>query len=549
MNKKILIVRGDERQSKTLSFLLSGTGFNTRSYSSGEKALEALRKDSYDLVITDSHVPENKDKLSFVSKLKEELPQLPVLLITGKKELNEVIHSIRSGVTDIIDGGSDYKRVLTETHRFVSTWDDSHYEISKEDMAEVEHVLASIASSSSAQASAPSDDSAMKALKKEVSESKSIIQSLNASNQELEKSKQRLEDILAEFEKEGSSGEGGSSARTLEREALLDTREAKLKETNNRLSKQRAEMEIKMSELEDLKYIIEEQQAKGYGPSGNSDKLEKELQELRAQNDENIAKANERRLELEANIQDLSRELEVSKNKSQSIDQMENKILELRSELQDTREAIAEKDFVIKQRDSQIEKLQTEQDNAPIPELEEFEEQKRLFEIERFKLQEKFDRFERDRADFDRDHEKNRRELQVERKDAEVSLREMQTGIKEEQLKLHVEKASYQEEQRQFERARQNFQEDVQDLQRKQSELRNYEEKLKNFEKNMETGSDSALPQSPDAMEGEIGNVQETAANPQKPQGEKGNPSTWKKPPSSKDKARGPLRIGRRSSF
>ncbi len=570
MNKKILIVRGDERQSKTLSFLLAGTGFRTRSFTCGKKALAAVGKGNFDLVITDRNVPENKDELSFVAKLKEAMPDLPILLVTDKKELEEIIFSIRTGVTDIIDGGDDLKTVFQKTHKFVSEWDQSGYDVGEEDLAEVEEVLNALNLQKSSNKAEDESDAQNSEQKEKLSSLEDEVSTLKSEYAALEQSKTKLQDLLAEFEKEGAAN-GGTSAKTLQREAEIDLREAKMAETMNRFSKQRAEFEVKISELEDLKYLIDEQQAKGYGPNGDTAQYEEELKQLRQDKDHSLQKFNEKRLELEAKIHDLSRELEVSKNKGQSINKMETQIFDLRSELQDTKEKIAEKDFVIKQRDSQLEKIQDVEATAPHPEVEEIEEAKRLFEIEKFKLQEKLDRFEMDRRDFDRDHEKNRRELQVERKDAEISLREMQTQIKEDQLNLHVESATFQDERRQFQQAKQNFQEDIQDLQQRQSELKSYEEKLKQYEQDMGSSSNSALPESPEAMNemselreipaksntneenassrSDLGINAEPKQQPKDPNEDNKKPDTWGKPPEAQKGVRGPLRIGRRSSF
>ncbi|MDQ8179591.1 response regulator [Pelagicoccus sp. SDUM812005] len=552
MNKKILIVRGDKQNAKALSFLLAGSGYQISAHSSAGEAVEAARHQRFDLAITDEALPENQPDLSLVSNLKEAQPSLPIFYLASQQSVETVISCIRAGVTEVLNDPNDLKSLLETTNSFLrgANQPASDDEVTWEDILQVERLLdRAYPGSGNSTNAAPAASSA------EVAELK---EKLEAALAERDRTTGELATTLAHLEKarrlvdelKRDNGDKATDSEMLERAAELDERERKLKETSARLSQQKFEVESQLAELEAQQIEFEEAQKEALPNGGGADISNQELEDERA-------KFNEIRLDLQATIQDLQRELEVVKSKASSNEGLQAELVSLREKLQDAKEAIAEKDFIIEQRDRELESLKANlETTASNLQVEELEDAKRLVEIERHKLQERIDQLELEKRISDEKHAKDQREIQVERRDAEISLREMQNAIKEEQLKLKVEQATLRDEMRQFEQARTNFQEDVQELQNKQAELKKMEAYLHQMEESIKANgvmAENTLPK-PDSSAFEP--IQTSAPQPAveqapgaaKPEAAK-KPENWGKPDMEKKAGRGPLRIGRRSSF
>lgn len=66
---------------------------------SGEKVLELLRNRSYNIALVDIRMPD-MDGLSFVRKIRDLYPALPVVIMTGFPTVETAIESIRLRVDD-----------------------------------------------------------------------------------------------------------------------------------------------------------------------------------------------------------------------------------------------------------------------------------------------------------------------------------------------------------------------------------------------------------------------------------------------------------------
>lgn len=561
MNKKILIVRGDQQRGKALSFLLAGSGFQISAHSRADEAVEAARHQRFDLAITDESVPENERGLGFVAQLKEAQPSLPIVLIAKEQSLQTVISCIRAGVSEIVSSPDELRCVFECARGFLRSGGPD--DVTWEDMLEVERLLASLSGSGAGSAKSSAGSAANPV----------EVEGLKRKNEDLLQERDRLardlSDTLSQVEKcqtlinelKGDSGGGATDTEILERSAELDRREKLLNELSSKIGRQKVEVETELAELEAQRCELEEAKSEATTLSIAGDPAA--LQALKDAFEEERAQFVESRLDMQARIQDLERDLTIARSNEGSSDADKARLATLSEELHDARELLAERDFTIQAQAKRLAAAESgaTPDSAAVQALE---EEKRLLEIERFKLQEKLDRFENERRELEQDYEKRKREIQVERRDAEVSLREMQNAIKEEQLKLKVESATLKEEIRQFDQARQNFQEDVQDLQRKQADLRKLEAYLRQMESSSDSKQGNALPSpASDAPEAELrsGLLQEDisyasvpqpagGAETRAPSGEKSDrPDTWSKPDFDKKAGRGPLRIGRKSSF
>lgn len=538
-----------------MSFLLAGSGYQISSHSSAGEAVEAARHQRFDLAITDESLPENQPDLSLVSNLKDAQPSLPIIFLAQQQSVETVISCIRAGVTEVINDPSDLKSLVETTNSFLrgNGVSQSEEDVTWEDILQVERMLdATQPGSGNSAGTAPFANSAeLKELQDKLAaaltERDRTTGELASALTHLDKSKRLIDELKRE------NGNSATDSEVQERAAELDERERKLKETSSRLSQQKFEVESQLAELEAQQIEFEEAQKDVAPITEGAGISNQELEDERT-------KFNNLRLDMQATIQDLERELVVVKSSAASNEDLKDEIRNLREKNQDSSETIAEKNFIIEQRDREIENLRANMETtASNVQVEELEDAKRLVEIERHKLQERIDQLELEKRISDEKHSKDQREIQVERRDAEISLREMQNSIKEEQLKLKVEQASLREELRQFEQARTNFQEDVQELQDKQAELKKMEAYLNQMEQSIKANgvmAENTLPKpensafepikttnTPDAEPASAG--MESSSKLEEPK----KPENWGKPNLEKKAGRGPLRIGRRSSF
>ncbi len=103
-NIKILIVDDFSTMRRIEKNILRQLGFkNIDEAEDGQMALQKLKSDKYDLVITDWNMP----KMSGLELLKairadEELKHIPVLMVTAEAKKENIIDAIKAGVSNYI---------------------------------------------------------------------------------------------------------------------------------------------------------------------------------------------------------------------------------------------------------------------------------------------------------------------------------------------------------------------------------------------------------------------------------------------------------------
>jgi len=99
--EKILVVDDEEAIREVVSTLLSAQGYQCTTSSNGRLALEAFRKGSYDLVLSDIVMPE-MDGLKLLGELRLEDPDVPVIMVTAMHDIAIALEAIRAGAYDYI---------------------------------------------------------------------------------------------------------------------------------------------------------------------------------------------------------------------------------------------------------------------------------------------------------------------------------------------------------------------------------------------------------------------------------------------------------------
>jgi putative nucleotidyltransferase with HDIG domain len=99
--EKILVVDDEEAIREVVSTLLEARGYQCVPCVNGRAGLEAFRKDTYDLVMSDIVMPE-MDGMKLLSELRRSDPDVPVIMVTAMHDISIALEAIRAGAYDYI---------------------------------------------------------------------------------------------------------------------------------------------------------------------------------------------------------------------------------------------------------------------------------------------------------------------------------------------------------------------------------------------------------------------------------------------------------------
>jgi DNA-binding response OmpR family regulator len=97
----VLIVDDEKTVCNSCKRILTQEGYMVDVALSGEEALNKVKGNGFDVVITDWKMPE-MDGLELARRIKKENPNIAVILITGYPSIETSIEAIRSGISDYV---------------------------------------------------------------------------------------------------------------------------------------------------------------------------------------------------------------------------------------------------------------------------------------------------------------------------------------------------------------------------------------------------------------------------------------------------------------
>lgn len=98
---RVLVVDDDKKTASFVSKALASDGFATDMLHSGDEALEAITRNSFDAVVLDIMLA-GRDGLSVLRKLREVGNHTPVLLLSARGEVNERVEGLNAGADDYL---------------------------------------------------------------------------------------------------------------------------------------------------------------------------------------------------------------------------------------------------------------------------------------------------------------------------------------------------------------------------------------------------------------------------------------------------------------
>ncbi|MCD6308322.1 MAG: response regulator [Candidatus Latescibacteria bacterium] len=98
---KVLVVDDEASIRNVVQVYLEYHGLTVKTAADGERALEVVREENFDVVLSDIMMP-NMDGLALVREVQNVQPNTPVVLMTGYASVNTAVEAIKIGVFDYI---------------------------------------------------------------------------------------------------------------------------------------------------------------------------------------------------------------------------------------------------------------------------------------------------------------------------------------------------------------------------------------------------------------------------------------------------------------
>ena len=98
---KVLVVDDDPSICKTVGLLLEDHGYNPRTYTNAEEALEAADKESFQIALVDLRMPA-MDGVDVVERLKRLDDRMSCIVMTAYPDLDSATETMRRGSCDYI---------------------------------------------------------------------------------------------------------------------------------------------------------------------------------------------------------------------------------------------------------------------------------------------------------------------------------------------------------------------------------------------------------------------------------------------------------------
>jgi DNA-binding NtrC family response regulator len=108
---RILIVDDDQGTLASLSRAFALEGYTALTASSASRALERLAEEPVDAILSDVVMPE-MDGLTFLAKVKERVPDVPVILMSGQATVDTAVKATRLGALDFVEKPVGLDRLL-----------------------------------------------------------------------------------------------------------------------------------------------------------------------------------------------------------------------------------------------------------------------------------------------------------------------------------------------------------------------------------------------------------------------------------------------------
>ncbi len=99
---RVLVVDDETDFLETLVIRLNRRGYEAVGVDSGEKAIEALKQQSFDVIVLDIKMPGGMDGIETLREIKRTWPEPEVILLTGHGSIETSIEGVKLGAFDYL---------------------------------------------------------------------------------------------------------------------------------------------------------------------------------------------------------------------------------------------------------------------------------------------------------------------------------------------------------------------------------------------------------------------------------------------------------------
>jgi len=119
MKKRVLVVDDDAQVLKVCVHALERGGYTAFQAGDTGQARALLKEQAIDLVILDIHMPQ-EDGIRFLQRIRDSMPDLPVILITGYPAVSTVVNAMRLDAKEYLQKPFSVRDLLDAVERGLS---------------------------------------------------------------------------------------------------------------------------------------------------------------------------------------------------------------------------------------------------------------------------------------------------------------------------------------------------------------------------------------------------------------------------------------------
>jgi CheY-like chemotaxis protein len=116
---QILIAEDDLSVQSFVSRALTHRGHRITAVSDGLQALQALRRQSFDLLISDIVMP-GLDGIELALRVSDDFPELPILLMTGYSAERQRAHNVEELICEVVTKPFTLQQICRTAERVVA---------------------------------------------------------------------------------------------------------------------------------------------------------------------------------------------------------------------------------------------------------------------------------------------------------------------------------------------------------------------------------------------------------------------------------------------
>jgi len=113
MSEKVLLVDDEPDFLEVMAERMEARGMNVVTAASAEEALKRITAESFDAVVLDFMMP-GMDGIETLRKLKDDRPELQIILLTGYATVEKSVEAMKLGAMDFMEKPADMEKLTAK---------------------------------------------------------------------------------------------------------------------------------------------------------------------------------------------------------------------------------------------------------------------------------------------------------------------------------------------------------------------------------------------------------------------------------------------------